>query len=141
MEPILTYVSETRAETSETKQLTRSTKMKSLRTINRVTLRDKIRSNSITEELKEDDVVRWIRSRRRQWRMMKSHSGPKSRYRRVKVLQVIRLRGGTKDRRQDHLQSILRHRKSTTQRTNCPRSSKNVRMHDVKNYIYHDFCH
>ncbi|XP_045477896.1 uncharacterized protein LOC123683044 [Harmonia axyridis] len=66
--PILTYAAETRAETATTKSLLRSTEMRILRTIEGVTLRDQIRSSVIRDELKVQDVVRFVRSRRRNWR-------------------------------------------------------------------------
>lgn len=66
--PILTYAAETRAETTKTKKLLRSTEMKTLRAIKGVTLRDQIRSSAIRDELQTEDVVRWVRSRRRYWR-------------------------------------------------------------------------
>ncbi|XP_044746226.1 uncharacterized protein LOC123322928 [Coccinella septempunctata] len=62
--PILTYASETRAETSKTKSIMRTTEMKILRTIKGVTLRDRIRSD-IRAELGVQDVVRWVRTRKR----------------------------------------------------------------------------
>ncbi|XP_048521542.1 uncharacterized protein LOC125504129 [Dendroctonus ponderosae] len=64
--PILAYASETRAETSRTKQVMRCAEMKTLRTIKVVTLRDQIRSSTIREELQVDDVVKWVGTRRRQ---------------------------------------------------------------------------
>lgn len=66
--PVLTYAAETRAETSKTKQLLRTTEMKTLRAIKGVTLRDQLRSSDIRQELQTEDVVRWIRVRRRHWR-------------------------------------------------------------------------
>ena len=45
--PVLTYVSETRAETTYTQQLLGTTEMKTIREIHRKTLRDKIRSDHL----------------------------------------------------------------------------------------------
>jgi hypothetical protein len=64
MRPTLTYAAETRAETSNTKQLLRSAKMRVLRNIKGVTLRERIRS----DEGNAIDVARWVRTRRRNWR-------------------------------------------------------------------------
>lgn len=66
--PVLTYAVETRAETAKTKQIFRTTEMRTLRAIRRVSLQDRMRSNEIREELKVQDVVRWTRIRRRAWR-------------------------------------------------------------------------
>lgn len=62
--PILTYATETRAETSTTKRIMRTTEMKTLRTIKGVSLRDRIRSQDIREELGIQDVVRWVSERK-----------------------------------------------------------------------------
>lgn len=56
--PILTYPTETRAETSTAKRIMRTTEMRILRIIKEVTLRDRIRSEDIREELGVQDVVR-----------------------------------------------------------------------------------
>lgn len=48
--PVLTYA-ETRAETSQTKRMIRATEIKILRPIKGVTLRDRIRSDTILREL------------------------------------------------------------------------------------------
>jgi hypothetical protein len=45
--PVLTYTSETRAETTYTQQLVRTTEMKTIRAIHGKTLRDKIRSDQL----------------------------------------------------------------------------------------------
>lgn len=66
--PVLTYAAETRSETSTTKRMARTTEMRILRCIKGVTLRDRVRSADIREELEVQDVVRWIRARRRFWR-------------------------------------------------------------------------
>lgn len=54
------------AETSKTNELMRSTEMKTIVIIKQLTLRYQIRSNCIREELKADDLLKGIRSRRRQ---------------------------------------------------------------------------
>ncbi|XP_044744146.1 uncharacterized protein LOC123306294 [Coccinella septempunctata] len=66
--PVLTYAAETRAETSTTKRMARTTEMRILRSIKGITLRDHVRSSDIREELEVQDVVRWVRARRRFWR-------------------------------------------------------------------------
>lgn len=66
--PILTYAAETRADTSKTKQMTRTTEMKTLRAITNLSLRDRVRSERIRETCNIQDVVRWTRDRRRRWR-------------------------------------------------------------------------
>ncbi|XP_072764658.1 uncharacterized protein [Anoplolepis gracilipes] len=66
--PVLTYAAETRAETSKTKRMMRTTEMRILRTIKGVSLRDRIRSSDIRREFELQDVVRWTRARRRFWR-------------------------------------------------------------------------
>ncbi|XP_055372045.1 uncharacterized protein LOC129606020 [Condylostylus longicornis] len=66
--PILTYAAESRSDTSKTKQLLRTTEMKTLRQICGYTLRDKKRSTDIREECNIQDIVRWTRDRRRYWR-------------------------------------------------------------------------
>lgn len=65
--PIMTYAVETRADTSKTKHLLRKTEMRVLRTITGKTLRDRIRSETIRETCKVQDIVRWTRQRRRDW--------------------------------------------------------------------------
>lgn len=62
---VLTYAAETRAETSQTKRVKRTMKMRILRTIKSVKLRDRMRSDTIQKELEVQDVVRWTRIRRR----------------------------------------------------------------------------
>lgn len=65
---ILIYGSETRAEIAETKQILRLTEIKTLRTIKGVTLRDQIGSDNNKAECNVEDVVRWVRTRSRNWR-------------------------------------------------------------------------
>jgi len=66
--PLLTYAAETRAESTKTKQIMRATEMKTLRSITGLSLRDRVRSETIRETCEVQDVVRWTRSRRRYWR-------------------------------------------------------------------------
>lgn len=54
--------SETRAQTSKTKNIMRTTEMKILQTIKEVILRDQIRSDDIRTELDVNDVVKWVRT-------------------------------------------------------------------------------
>lgn len=67
MRSILSYVAETRAETAETKQILRTVEIKYLRTIEGVMLTDQMRSCNIGAECNVEDVVRWARTRRRNW--------------------------------------------------------------------------
>lgn len=64
--PILTYAAETRAETAKPKQILATNEMKTLRTIKEVTLKGHVKSNNIRGNV--EDVVRWIRTRKRNWR-------------------------------------------------------------------------
>lgn len=66
--PVLTYAVETRADTAITKQIYRTTEMRTLRAIKGVTLRDHVRSHDIRQELEVQDIACWARVRRRQWR-------------------------------------------------------------------------
>ena len=65
--PIISYAVETRADTTRTEQLLRSTEMKTLRSILGLTLWDKIRSKDIREECEIQDIVKWTKDRRRYW--------------------------------------------------------------------------
>mgnify|MGYP006948248671 FL=1 len=66
--PVMTYAIETRAETAATKKLLRTTEMKTLRSIAGYTLRDRKRNELIREQCNIQDIVRWSRQRRREWR-------------------------------------------------------------------------
>ena len=66
--PILTYGIETRADTNKTKRMLRTAEMKTLRSIAGKTLRDRVRSATIRETCRVEDVIRWGRKRRRYWR-------------------------------------------------------------------------
>lgn len=59
---------ETRADNSKTKSIMKTAEIKTIRTIKKVTLRDQLRTTAIREELKLQDVVRFVRSRCRYWR-------------------------------------------------------------------------
>lgn len=62
----MTYAAETRAETTTTKRILRTTEMKTLRAITGNTLRDRRRNEDIRRDCETQDVVRWIRKRRRE---------------------------------------------------------------------------
>ena len=66
--PIMAYAGETRAETAVTKRLLRTGEMKTLRAITGHSLRDHRRNDEIRQQCEVEDVVRWIRTRRRGWR-------------------------------------------------------------------------
>lgn len=66
--PILIYAAEIRAKTAKTEQIIRTTEMKTLRQIANLSLRDRVRSETIRERCQIQDVLRWARSRRRYWR-------------------------------------------------------------------------
>lgn len=74
--PVMTYGAETRAETSVTKRILRTTEMKTLRMITGYTLRDRQRNVDIREKCQTNDVVRWIRQRRREWNQHVNRMGP-----------------------------------------------------------------
>ena len=65
--PIITYAVGTRADTTRTEQLLRSTEMKTLRSILGLTLWDKIRSKDIRDECEIQDIVKWTKDRRQYW--------------------------------------------------------------------------
>ncbi|XP_019755408.1 uncharacterized protein LOC109534252 [Dendroctonus ponderosae] len=65
--PVLTYATETRAHTSRTKNIPRTTEMKILRNIAGYTLRDRKRNTDTRNECEIEDIVRWGRKRRRAW--------------------------------------------------------------------------
>jgi hypothetical protein len=62
---VLTYASETRAETTYTEQLLRTTEMKIIRAIHGKTVRDKIRSDKLQQLSGIQDIVKWANVRRR----------------------------------------------------------------------------
>ena len=57
--PITTYGVETRADTTRTEQLLRSTEMKTLRSILGLNLWDKVTSKDIREECEIQDIDKW----------------------------------------------------------------------------------
>jgi hypothetical protein len=65
--PVLTYASETRAETAYTQQLLRTTERKTIRAIHGKTLRDKIRSEHLRHLSGIQDINKWTEVRRREW--------------------------------------------------------------------------
>jgi len=65
--PALAYVSETRAETTYTQQLLRTTEIKTIRAIHGKTLRDKIRSDQLRHLRGIQDIIKWTNDRRREW--------------------------------------------------------------------------
>lgn len=65
--PIITYATETRAETKKTKQKMRTAEMKILRSISGVTLRDRQTNKSVRERCSVQDVVKWTKVRKREW--------------------------------------------------------------------------
>jgi aminopeptidase N len=64
--PVLTYVSETRAETTNIQQLLRTTEMKTIRAIHGKTLRDKIRSDQRRQLSGIQDIIKWTNVRRKE---------------------------------------------------------------------------
>ena len=98
--PVLTYTSETRAETAYTQQLLRTTEMKTIRAINGKTLRDKIRSDHLRDLSGIQDIIKWTEVRRREW---DAHVGRMEDNRLAKVArdsrpQGVRSRGRPKKR-------------------------------------------
>ena len=67
MHPVLTYASETRAETTYTQQLFRTTEMKIIRALHGKTLRDKIRSDKLRQLIGIQDIIKWDNVRRGEW--------------------------------------------------------------------------
>lgn len=65
--PILTYTTETKADTSRTIQMMRTTEIKVIRGIHRKTLLDQIRSEEFRQLSNIQDVTKWIRRRRKEW--------------------------------------------------------------------------
>uniref|UniRef100_A0AAR5QD25 Reverse transcriptase domain-containing protein n=1 Tax=Dendroctonus ponderosae TaxID=77166 RepID=A0AAR5QD25_DENPD len=66
--PILAFGIETRADTNKTKCMLRTAEMMTLRSIAGKTLRDRVRSVTIRQTCKVEDVIRWGRKCRRWWR-------------------------------------------------------------------------
>ena len=66
--PVMTYAIETRAENTTTKRMLRTTEMSILRAMSGISLLQHIRSEEIRDRCEIQDVVRWARGRRREWR-------------------------------------------------------------------------
>ena len=64
---MLTYASETRAGTTYTQQLLRTTEIKTIRTVHGTTLKDKIRSHQLRQLSGIQDIVKWTNDRRKEW--------------------------------------------------------------------------
>ena len=67
MSPVLTYASEKRAETTYTQQLLRTIEMKIIRAMHGETLRDKIRSDQLRQLSGNQDIIKWVNVRRKEW--------------------------------------------------------------------------
>jgi hypothetical protein len=65
--PVLTYASETRAETAYSQQFLRTTEMKTIRAIHGRTLRDKICSDHLRHLSGIQEIIKWTKVRRREW--------------------------------------------------------------------------
>lgn len=63
----MTYAAEVRADTAETKRLMQTSEMRTVRMIAGHTLQDRVRNAELRQQTTIDDVVRWVRARRRQW--------------------------------------------------------------------------
>jgi hypothetical protein len=100
--PVLTYASETRAETAYTQQLLQTTEMKTIRAIHGKTLRDKIRSDHLRHLSGIQDIIEWTEVRRREW---DAHVGRMEGNRLAKIArdnrpQGVRSRGRPKKRKE-----------------------------------------
>lgn len=67
VKPIVTYATETRDDTRKTKSMLKTTEMKILRIIAEYTLRDRIHNAQIRIMCDTQDIVRWVRQRKRGW--------------------------------------------------------------------------
>ena len=65
--PVLTYASETRAETTYTQQLLWTIEMKTIRATHGKTLRDKIRSDQLRQLSGIQDIIKWVNVQRKEW--------------------------------------------------------------------------
>ncbi|XP_050510702.1 uncharacterized protein LOC126887314 [Diabrotica virgifera virgifera] len=65
--PIITYAVETRPDTNRTLQMMRIVEMRTLRSIQGKTLRDRIRTEDIRQNCRLQDIERWIRQIRIYW--------------------------------------------------------------------------
>jgi len=98
--PVLTYASETRAETTCTQQLLRTTEMKTIRAIYGKTLREKIRSDHLRHLSGIQDIVKWTEVRGREW---DAHVGRMVKIARDSRPQGVRSRGRPKKRWKESL--------------------------------------
>ena len=102
--PVLTYASETRAETAYTQQLLRTTEMKTIRAIHRKTFRDKIHSDHLRHLSGIQDIVKWTEDQRE----LDAHVGRMENNRLAKIArdsrpQGVRSRGRPKKRWKESL--------------------------------------
>ena len=65
--PVLTYASETRADTIYSQQLLRTTEMKITMAIPGKTIREKIRSDKLRQLSGIQGIIKWANVRRREW--------------------------------------------------------------------------
>lgn len=65
--PVITYGAESRADTTLTKQLLRTTEMRIIRTIHGKTIRDRVRSEDLRDQSGIKDIVDWVGVRRKGW--------------------------------------------------------------------------
>jgi hypothetical protein len=103
--PVLTYASETRAETAYTQQLFWTTEMKTIRAVHGKTLRDKICSDHLRHLSGIQDINKWTEVWRREWdahvgRMKDNHLAKIARDNRP---QGVRNRGRPKKRWKENL--------------------------------------
>ncbi|XP_057660722.1 uncharacterized protein LOC130896559 [Diorhabda carinulata] len=63
----MTYGTEVREDTNQTKQMLRVAEMKTLRTIVGKTRRDRVGNIDVKEQCGIQDIVRWGRQHKRQW--------------------------------------------------------------------------
>lgn len=66
--PILTYATETRAETKRTQQMMTTVEMRILRSISGYSLYDRKTNEEIRNKCGIQDVTKWVKKRRKEWR-------------------------------------------------------------------------
>jgi len=103
--PMLTYASETRAETAYTQQLLRTTEMKTIGAIHGKALWDKICSDHLRQLSGIQDIIKWTEDWRREW---DAHVGRMEDNRLAKIArdsrpQGVRRRGRPKKRWKESL--------------------------------------
>jgi hypothetical protein len=101
----MTYGSETRAETTYTQQLLRTTEMKIVGAIQGKTLKDKMSSDKLRQRSGVQDINQWVNVRRREW---DAHVERMADHRLAKITrdnrpQGARIRGRPKKRWKDSL--------------------------------------